>query len=40
MVFVIAVHGYAALLANNALEYDEQQAVRMLETIFNGMKRN
>ena len=37
-VFVIAVHGYASLLANNTLEYDEAQAVRILETIFDGMK--
>ena len=38
LVFVAAVHGYASLLANNALEYDEDQAVRTLEMIFDGMK--
>ena len=38
LVFVSAVHGYASLLANNALEYDEDQAVRILDMIFNGMK--
>ena len=38
IVFVIAVHGYASLLANNTLEYDEAQAVRILEAVFDGMK--
>ena len=38
LVFVSAVHGYASLLANNALEYDEGQAVRILDMIFDGMK--
>ena len=38
LVFVAAVHGYASLLANNALEYDEDQAIRTLGIIFNGMK--
>lgn len=38
LIFVVAVHGYAAMLANNALDYDEGQAVRILEMIFDGMK--
>ena len=38
LIFVSAVHGYASLLANNALEYDEDQAVRTLEMIFDAMK--
>ena len=38
LVFTAAVHGYASLLANNALEYDEDQAVSTLKMIFNGMK--
>lgn len=38
MVFVVAVHGYASLLANNTLEYDEARSIRILEMIFDGMK--
>ena len=33
-----AAHGLASLLANNTLEYDEAQAVRILEAVFDGMK--
>ena len=40
LVFTAVVHGYASLLANNSLEYDEAQAVRMLEISFSGMKGN
>ncbi len=38
LVFVTAVHGYAALLANNGLIYDESQAEKILRTVFDGMK--
>ena len=34
LVFFAAVHGYASLLANNAMEYDEKQSVKMLETMY------
>ena len=40
LVFIAVVHGYASLLANNALEYDEAQSVRTLEITFSGMKGN
>ena len=40
LVFAVAVHGYASLLANNALEYDEKQAEKTLVMIFEGMKKN
>ena len=29
-------HGYASILANNALEFDEQQAAAQLERVFLG----
>ena len=31
-----AVHGYASLLANNAMAYDEKECAKMLETVFFG----
>ena len=34
----ILVHGYAALLANNAMEYEEKQAEQMLVSVFSGLK--
>lgn len=34
VLFFVAVHGYASLLANNSMEYDEQLCAKMLETIF------
>lgn len=35
LLFFAAVHGYASLLANNSMEYDEKLCVKMLETMFN-----
>ena len=34
MFLFAAAHGYASLLANNAMEYDEKQSVKMLETMY------
>ena len=33
-IFVVAVHGYAALLANNAMEYDPQAAEKTLKILY------
>ena len=37
MLFFVAAHGYASLLANNAMEYDEDQSVKMLETMYDSL---
>ena len=37
LLFFVAVHGYASLLANNAMEYDEKQSVKMLETMYDSL---
>ncbi len=37
-ILFIAVHGYASLLANNAMNYDESEAVKMLEKLYKGVK--
>ena len=34
MTFFCAAHGLASLLANNSMEYDEKQCVKMLENVF------
>lgn len=31
------VHGYASMLANNSMAYDETEIIPMLEAAFNGM---
>lgn len=36
MTFFAAVHGLASLLCNNAIDYDETECARMLETVFYG----
>ncbi len=33
----IAVHGYASLLANNAMEYDEDMCAQMLQKLYLGL---
>ena len=33
----VAAHGLASLLANNAMEYDEERSRKMLEEVFVGM---
>ena len=35
--FFCAAHGMASLLANNSMEYDEEQCRKMLEGVFFGM---
>ena len=35
--FFCAAHGLASLLANNSMEYDEEQCRKMLENVFYGM---
>lgn len=35
--FFCAVHGIASLLANNAMDYDEEESKKMLESVFYGM---
>ena len=37
LLFFAAVHGYASLLANNAMEYDEEQSVKMLKTLYGSL---
>lgn len=36
LTFFAVAHGLASLLANNAMEYDEKECARMLETVFYG----
>lgn len=35
--FFVVAHGLASLLANNAMEYDEEQNEKILKNVFNGM---
>ena len=37
LTFFCAAHGLASLLANNSMQYDEQQCRKMLENVFYGM---
>ena len=37
LTFFCVVHGLASLLANNSMEYDEEQSKKMLENVFFGM---
>ena len=37
LTFFCVAHGLASLLANNAMEYDEEQCKMMLTNVFNGM---
>ena len=37
LLFFAAAHGYASLLANNAMEYDKEQSVKMLETMYDNL---
>lgn len=37
LAFFIAVHGYASLMANNAMDYEEAQIETVLKNIFFGM---
>ncbi|MBR6472480.1 MAG: TetR/AcrR family transcriptional regulator [Firmicutes bacterium] len=37
MTFFCVAHGLASLLANNSMEYDEEQCSKMLENVYMGM---
>ena len=37
LTFFCVTHGLASLLANNSMEYDEEQIKKMLENVFLGM---
>ena len=37
LTFFCVAHGLASLLANNSMEYDEEQCRNMLENVFHGM---
>ena len=37
LTFFIVAHGYASLMANNAMNYDEEQAVKTLADVFDGL---
>ena len=37
LTFFCVAHGMASLLANNSMEYDEEQCRKMLENVFFGM---
>ena len=37
MAFFCVAHGLASLLANNSMEYDEEQYKKMLTNVFFGM---
>lgn len=37
LTFFCVVHGLASLLANNSIQYDEEQSKKMLENVFFGM---
>ncbi len=37
LTFFCVAHGLASLLANNSMEYDEEQSRKMLENVFDGM---
>lgn len=36
LTFFVAAHGYASLMANNTMEYDEAQSETLLKTVFYG----
>ena len=40
LTFFCVAHGLASLLANNSMEYDEDQCKKMLENVFLGMIRS
>ena len=37
LTFFCVAHGLASLLANNSMEYDEEQSEKILENVFSGM---
>lgn len=37
LTFFIVAHGYASLMANNAMNYDETQVSKTLTNVFNGL---
>lgn len=37
LLFFVAAHGYASLLANNAMAYDEKLSVKMLKTMYDNL---
>ena len=37
-ILFVAVHGYASLLANNAMTFEEAQCASMLEKVYEGVK--
>ena len=37
LTFFVAAHGYASLMANNAMEYNEEQIEKVLSNVFDGM---
>ena len=37
LTFFCVAHGLASLLANNSMEYDEEQIQKMLDNVFLGM---
>lgn len=37
LTFFVVAHGYASLMANNTMEYDEEQSEKILKTVFRGM---
>ena len=37
LAFFCVAHGLASLLANNSMEYDEEQSTKMLHNVFSGM---
>lgn len=37
LTFFVVAHGYASLMANNAMEYNEEQAENVLSNVFYGM---
>lgn len=37
LTFFVVAHGYASLMANNTMEYDEKQSEKILKTVFCGM---
>ena len=37
LTFFVIAHGLASLLANNAMEYNEEQSTKMLEHVFSAM---
>ena len=37
LLFFVAAHGYASLLANNAMAYDEKLAMQILQTMYDNL---